>query len=202
MKVAIVGTEFETDISKIHRHIEHYLHGMEVDKIVLFSLGRGVDRIAMLYALKKHIPFKCVGMVDIERVWMEANILLAFPSGDDEYTRSWIKYFEYWGKKVIKHELLKQYTERIEDMNIYMMYHYNGCRTGFRIMAKYWKDGYAVVTRVGCAKEGKRINWQDPNLPDKSVTVDYYNKGDEKTGSGILRNPESMDYYLLETRTV
>ena len=200
MKVAIMGTSFEHDITKIHRLLDRYFQYIPVDKILLTNTSEGIDRIVMLYALKKHIPYDvCTGFRDIVR---EADMLIAFPCGEDESTRMWIDDFILADKRIIRHELLKQYIEYEDGMNVYMMYHHNGCKTGFRIMGKYWKNGYAVVTRVGCAKEGKRINWQDLNLPDKSVMVDFYNLDDEKTGSGLLRNPESLDYYMLKSRTV
>ena len=203
MRVAIIGSAFEKDISKIHRLINHYLQKIKVSRIVLLRTDRGVERIAMLYALKNHIPYEHFRLPeDWFDIYEIASIVLAFPDGEDIETRAWIKCFETAGIEVIKHELRKQWEVCREGMNIYMMYHYNKCRTGFRIKGKNWENGYAVVTRVGCAKTGKRINWKDPNLPDRSVMVDYYNLDDEKTGTGILRDPESMDYYLLEARTV
>ena len=81
-------------------------------------------------------------------------------------------------------------------MNIYQMYHRNGCKFGFWVQRYSWETWVAQITGIDGVIEGEKIEGKPPYFTAPKVYADFYKNG-KFVNNGQISCPGSFGYNII-----
>ncbi len=84
-------------------------------------------------------------------------------------------------------------------MNIYQMYHKNGCKFGFIVQRHSWGNTIAEVTGIEGVQEGEKIKGRPPYYGNPVVYASFYKNGIFVSEWTELSCPGNYSYEMVQS---